>query len=160
MNILRIALSLLLLNTTVSLAQISHSVILESKAYQGYKIAETKSVCFASINDKPIRFEIVEGIKTCENKNLTLVSLESVDMPGYFIRHQNYNIKLHPYPENDDLFAKDATYILTKNTDGTLSFESYNYRNHFITVTQDKKLRITPDVEPKHRSFSYIEYTK
>jgi hypothetical protein len=37
------------------------------------------------------------------------VSFDSVNYPGYFLRHQGFRIKLHKR-ENSDLFKKDATF--------------------------------------------------
>jgi hypothetical protein len=61
------------------------------------------------------------------------VSLESYNYPGYFLRHQDYRLKLNKiYMEQ--LFKEDATFkIVPELADSSaFSFESYNYPNRYI----------------------------
>jgi hypothetical protein len=63
----------------------------------------------------------------------TCISFESVEKPGYFLRHSNFALRLDPY-QNTSLFKKDATF---KPMPGLadkmcLSFMSTNFRNYYI----------------------------
>ena len=72
-------------------------------------------------------FRIVPGLAgTCR-------SFESVNYPGYFLRHQNFRLKLAPRAD-DDLFKKDATFCFRSGlaSSGGTSFESLNFPGHFI----------------------------
>jgi hypothetical protein len=61
------------------------------------------------------------------------VSLESLNFPGHFLRHQGSRLKLH---RNDgaDLFRKDATFKinLSRGIFSHVRYESVNYPGHFI----------------------------
>jgi len=129
----------------------NRSYTLISVSHPGYAIAEVQSLCLVAPAGEvaPIRFKIVGGLA-----NPKCVSLESEADPGYFLRHQNYRLKLHPWPENDGLFANDATFYLVSNNDGTVSFRSYNYPNQYICVTASKELYISIDPELPSRSFT------
>jgi hypothetical protein len=110
-------------------------------------VTESESLCSVSSgNQLGIKVKLVPGLaeKSC-------VSLELVDYPGYYLRHQNSQIKIHPLPEHDDLFAADATFKLIKNANGSYSFKSLNYPDQSITVTRSNALFISPDpaLEPK-----------
>ena len=62
----------------------------------------------------------------------TGVSFESVNFPGYFLRHQNFEIKLHQREESD-LYKKDATFIDERGLAGKgRSFESVNFPGHYL----------------------------
>lgn len=67
--------------------------------------------------------------------NEIAVSLESVNFPGHFLRHQDFRLKLH---QNDGslLFRRDASFFYQDGgcSDGTCpaSFESVNLNAHFI----------------------------
>ena len=65
--------------------------------------------------------------------NTRAVSLESKNYPGFYLRHQNYRLKLN---QNDhtDLFVADATFwpkegLADKNA---ISLMSFNYPDHYI----------------------------
>jgi hypothetical protein len=61
------------------------------------------------------------------------ISFESINYPGYYLRHQNFQIKLH---KNDGsrLFQEDATFRKVSGLAdySKFSFESLNYPNYFI----------------------------
>ncbi len=63
----------------------------------------------------------------------TCISLESVEKPGYFLRHSNFALRLDRY-QNTILFKKDATFKpLTGLADKMcLSFMSTNFPNYYI----------------------------
>ena len=60
-------------------------------------------------------------------------SFESVDYPGYFLRHQDYRLKLSPRSD-DALFRKDATFCVRSGlfSSSGRSFESFNFPGHYI----------------------------
>lgn len=64
------------------------------------------------------------------------VSFESVDQPGFYLRHYNYMLCLEPKEggRNPDIFDEDATFfpIANKYYSGFVSFESFNYRHYYI----------------------------
>jgi hypothetical protein len=60
-------------------------------------------------------------------------SFEAVNYPGYFLRHQNYRVKLAKQT-GDPLFKEDATFCVVPglaNSEGR-SFESVNFPKHYI----------------------------
>ncbi len=63
------------------------------------------------------------------------VSLESVNYPGYFLRHQNFRLKLQR-DEGTDAFHQDASFLwrpaLSTGHPNAVSLESVNFRGHFI----------------------------
>ena len=121
----------------------AHTLISVSRP--GYLLVEEKGLCSFSPPGKagPLKIKIVPGLS-----NPKLVSLEVEDSPGYFLRHQNSRIKVHPFPESDGLFAADATFYLIQNPDGTVSFRSYNYPNQYLTVTAGLAFYISVDPDP------------
>ncbi len=65
--------------------------------------------------------------------NSGCVSFESVNFPGYFIRHQNFEIKL-TRQDRSDLFARDATFCpVTIRSGAALTLRSINYPKRFVT---------------------------
>jgi hypothetical protein len=62
-----------------------------------------------------------------------LVSFESVNYPGHYLRHQDFRLKLQK-SDGSQLFRQDATFKLGPGlADGSWSsFESINYPGHFI----------------------------
>jgi len=123
---------------------------LTSVANPGWVLTETKGLCHLAPGGSaiPLHLKIVSGLAS--NK---CVSLTSATEEGYVLRHQDSQIKLHPYPENDGLFARDASFYLIRNPDGSVSFRSYNYPKQYITVTAAKELYISTDPELPYRSF-------
>jgi hypothetical protein len=59
-------------------------------------------------------------------------SFESKNFPGFFLRHENFRVKL----------SKSGTDQVSRNTDGH-SFESVNFPNHFIRH-RDFELVLSP----------------
>lgn len=79
---------------------------------------------------KDATFKIVSGLSGAADT----VSIESVDKPGHFLRHQSYRVKLQKLPpEMDELFNKDATFkIIPGNSGEGKSFESINIPGYYI----------------------------
>ena len=63
------------------------------------------------------------------------VSLESVNFPGHFLRHQDFRLKLHHY-DGDLLFRQDASFMFQDGNDvagnAGFSLESVNFPGHFV----------------------------
>jgi alpha-L-arabinofuranosidase B-like protein len=76
---------------------------------------------------KDATFRIVPGLAgRCQ-------SLEASNYPGYFLRHQNFRLKLAKQ-SGDQLFKQDATFCFVPglaNSDAR-SFESVNFPKHYI----------------------------
>ena len=83
-------------------------------------------------------FRIVPGGLVGSNQSEPCVSLEALNCPGWFLRHQNFRLCLSQRSD-DDLFKGDATFILwpgllygNANDPTWVSFESVNYPGYFI----------------------------
>ena len=61
------------------------------------------------------------------------VSLESVNYPGQFLRHQNFRLKLNPN-DGSPLFRQDASFLprAALAGQGAVSYESVNFPGFFI----------------------------
>ncbi|GAA1189500.1 hypothetical protein F4556_006584 [Kitasatospora gansuensis] len=61
------------------------------------------------------------------------VSFESVNFPGYFLRHSNYDFQL-AYYDGSTQFAQDATFrqVAGLADPSWSSFQSYNHPDHYI----------------------------
>jgi hypothetical protein len=70
------------------------------------------------------------------------VSFESAELPGRYLRHQNFSILLH---DNDDgeLFRLDATFCPAAAAGGGVSLRSVNYPDRFLTE-RDSRLVLDP----------------
>jgi hypothetical protein len=65
--------------------------------------------------------------------NSGCVSFESINYPGFFLRHQNFDIKLHRR-DGSDLFDRDATFCpVTIHSGAALALRSINYPKRFVT---------------------------
>lgn len=95
--------------------------------YQGFigKITKDESIQA----NKAGSFKMVKGLAGDNT-----VSFESLEYPGYFLRHQNFQLKLQQ-AQGDDLFNQDASFKVVKGLGNStmVSFESYNYPMHFIS---------------------------
>lgn len=64
--------------------------------------------------------------------NKQLVTLESFNYPGQYLRHRNWRIELS-HDDGSTLLKLDATFYLRKGENpGEFKFESYNYPQRFI----------------------------
>lgn len=63
-------------------------------------------------------------------------SFESVNLPGNFLRHENFRLKLAP-KAGDQLFTMDATFCMKPGlaSSDAQSFEAVNFPNHYIRHT-------------------------
>lgn len=61
------------------------------------------------------------------------VSFESKNFPGYYLRHQNFRIKLHRM-DGSELFRKDASFLVVPGLGNPSwnSLESYNFPGYFL----------------------------
>jgi hypothetical protein len=61
------------------------------------------------------------------------ISLESIDHPGFYLRHQDFAIKLHQ-DDGSALFRDDASFHVVpgRADDGAISLESVNYPGRFL----------------------------
>ncbi|HEU4325580.1 MAG TPA: glycoside hydrolase family 43 protein [Roseiflexaceae bacterium] len=73
-------------------------------------------------------FRIVQGLASA-----SCYSFESVNVPGSFLRHYGYRMRLDPN-NNTAQFRADATFCARPGLadSGAVSFESYNYPNRYI----------------------------
>jgi hypothetical protein len=93
---------------------------------------------------KPLRFKFVPGVA-----NTNLVSLESVERPGCYLRHFFTRLKVDLVPEKA-IFAPDATFEVRPSPTGNgLRLRSFNYRDCYIGATHSKKAFIIPDPAPE-----------
>ena len=79
-------------------------------------------------------FFILDFLERFHGQN---VRLESVNYPGYYIRHRNYQCWLdkYGYYGGDDLFGKDSSFTVVKGLSGitnSVSFQSTNYPDHYL----------------------------
>ncbi|GIF14535.1 AbfB domain-containing protein [Actinoplanes teichomyceticus] len=66
--------------------------------------------------------------------NSGCVSFESVNFPGYFLRHENFIIKLHR-PDGSQLFRQDATFCPIRIRSGAaLALRSLNFPERFVAA--------------------------
>jgi hypothetical protein len=78
-----------------------------------------------ALNDSA--FKVVRGLAGSCN------SFESKNFPRFYIRHQDFRLKLNKF-ENKDLFRRDATFCIRKGLANPefSSFESLNYPGRFM----------------------------
>jgi hypothetical protein len=84
-----------------------------------------------SSNRKEATFKIVPGLTGAPNT----VSIESVDKPGYFLRHEQFKVFFHsmPGPGGVEGFKKDATFKIVPGLSGKgNSYESVNFPGNYI----------------------------
>lgn len=127
-----------------------HAYTLTSVSHPGCLVSEAASLCLVS----PPRGLIVPlRLKIAPSRDFpACVSLESATRPGYFLRHQNSRLKVNQVG-CDAWFTRDSAFYLIRNSDGTLSFRSYDYPEQYISVTASKNLYISTDPEMPSRSF-------
>lgn len=68
------------------------------------------------------------------------ISFESVNLPGYFLRHQGYRIWLHRREESS-VYVADASFRVVPGLCGQGdSFESVNFPGHYIRSCQKRRI--------------------
>ena len=70
------------------------------------------------------------------------VSLESVNGPGYFLRHRDFVIRLDP-ADDSPLFLQDSAFCQEDVGSGAIALRSVNYPDRYITERQSA-LFLTP----------------
>ncbi|HWS36752.1 MAG TPA: AbfB domain-containing protein [Actinoplanes sp.] len=71
------------------------------------------------------------------------VSFESVNFPGYYLRHYNFEIRLSRI-ENKQLFREDASFCpVTIREGAAVALRSVNYPTHYLVADRDR-LKIVP----------------
>jgi hypothetical protein len=71
------------------------------------------------------------------------LSLEAVNYPGRFVRHQDFRLVLHPRATTS-LYASDATFCARPTGDGArFVLRSVNFPDRFLTV-RDSAVRLGP----------------
>lgn len=79
------------------------------------------------------------------------VSLESVNYPGYFLRHRDFILRLEPPSrrgrrERPELFARDATFCTSPTRDGAaIILESVNYPGRALSAHDDGVIGLDED---------------
>jgi hypothetical protein len=88
------------------------------------------------------KFNIVQGLADPK-----YVSFESVQFPGYFLRHQYCQVKLHPYADNDGLYASDATFVPVPyaKAQGSYMFRAYAPSWLWLAVTRGNAIFVAPN---------------
>ena len=76
-------------------------------------------------------------VETAGLADAACVSFESVDKPGSYLRHQNFQLHLQP-SDGSSLFAQDATFCPRAGNSGQgTSFESVNYPGRFLRAFEN-----------------------
>jgi non-reducing end alpha-L-arabinofuranosidase len=73
-------------------------------------------------------------VETAGLANSSCVSFESVNKPGYYLRHQNFVLHLQPY-DGSTLNSQDATFCpvaANSGQAGAISFQSVNFPTRYI----------------------------
>jgi hypothetical protein len=87
------------------------------------------------------QWRIVPGLA---NASSGYVSFESVNFPGYYLRHYDYDLSL-ARNEGTSQYAADATFrrVAGLADSGAVSFQSYNFTDRYLRHA-DYVLRIDP----------------
>jgi hypothetical protein len=65
-------------------------------------------------------------------------SFEAVNFPGFFLRHQNFDVRLHRF-ERSTLYVRDATFCAVPGLAGNgVSFRSVNFPDRFLGLRGDR----------------------
>jgi hypothetical protein len=85
----------------------------------------------SNLDKKDATFRLVPGLASDDD-----VSFESINYPGYYLRHQNFRIKLQRLSDdaNPDLFQRDATFRIVDGLadHSGISLEAFNYPGYYI----------------------------
>ncbi|QYR19243.1 glycoside hydrolase family 43 protein [Paenibacillus sp. sptzw28] len=116
---------------------------LESYNFQNYFVRHYDFQARIDQNVSPIddsRFRIVPGLASSSG-----ISFESVNFPGYYLRHKNYVLVLEK-PDGTSTFNSDATFKRVAglaSSSGWVSYQSYNFPSRYIRHYSNY-LRIDP----------------
>ena len=102
-----------------------------------------------------ITFNIVRGL--LDNR---MLSLESADSPGVFLRHQGFRLKLSA--KDDVMLETDATFLATPglNDASGVSFRSFNFPERFIAVKERNELWLVENPSLQEATFFAVEPTQ
>lgn len=102
---------------------------------------------------KPLRFKIVPGLA-----DTNMVSFESADRPGVYLRHFFSRLKVDPKPPRPEpFFPADATFEVRPSRTGQgLRLKSFNFRDCYIAPTFTKKAYIVPDPDPEAMALDIV----
>jgi len=136
--------------TTPALPQTA-SLVLQSDPTKAIGIKNYVAYLVPISSGNAAKFNIVAGLADPK-----FVSFESVQFPGYFLRHQNCQVKLHPYADNDDLYASDATFIPkpSPSAAGSYVFRAYAPWWLWLAVTRDDAIFASPNPRYEDSSFT------
>lgn len=98
-------------------------------------------------------FRIIQGLGG------QCISLESINYPGHFLRHQEFRLKLAPY-EDSQQFRQDATFCKgTGLADGlAASYISLNYPSYYLRIENGELwLRQYEDSDAFRRDATFVE---
>ncbi len=116
----------------------SGQIVLESSNFPDYFIRHRNYLGeIAKIQTTAERrdatFRIVPGLTSSAYPYERYFSLQPVNYPGHYLRHENFILKLSPFADND-LFRNDASFkmIPVWDKDVFYSFESVNFPGFFI----------------------------
>lgn len=90
---------------------------------------------YSPLQSRDASFRITPG----RNGKAGNISFESVNFPGYYLRHSGFRMWLH-WPDGSDLFNEDASFkaMPAINTDSTMvSFQSANYPQYYLSAHRD-----------------------
>jgi len=82
----------------------------------------------SDLDRRDATFKIVPGLADDRG-----ISLEASNYPGYYLRHQNYRVKLHQR-SNEQLFKEDATFLVVPGLAYSRwsSLQSFNFPDRYI----------------------------
>jgi hypothetical protein len=132
--------SFLVVSLSLLVSELSYSdVAFVSWKFHWHWIRHRNFLCYIEqisrgdkIGCKDARFRPVPGLA---GKGY---SLESVNFPGHFWRHENFRLKLHKFVD-EKRFREDATFYYTRGLADRIrgrSFESFNFPRHRHTTEE------------------------
>ncbi len=83
---------------------------------------------FFGAGNEGLQLRIVKGLS-----GVNTVSLESTKYHGWYLRHQNYVIKLNEL-DNTELFKQDSSFSIEDLANGQYRFQSLNHPLHYIRI--------------------------
>ncbi|CAH1208360.1 hypothetical protein PAECIP111892_03096 [Paenibacillus auburnensis] len=114
---------------------------IESYSSQSNFIRHTNFQVRVDQNVSPLddsKFRIVSGLAGSGT-----ISFESVNYPGYYLRHSNYSLVLKK-SDGTDLFKNDSSFMRVPGLADTswVSYRSYNFPDRYIQIDSSFQLRI------------------
>jgi hypothetical protein len=102
---------------------------------------------------KAVRLKFVEGLADPK-----LISLESADVPGNFLRHFQLRLRIAPEPRRADfIYNADSTFLVQPSpTTRGICLRSFNFREAVIASTYQKKACVVPDPMPEEAALTIV----